>query len=65
MKGVTLRKGLHDCVICVPGEWTDEEAKAFADDDSPYGTEEGWQVRGDGRVTCATRRGFVHIQLEA
>jgi hypothetical protein len=60
--------------VCVPTEWTDEQAIAFGESENPCGTMHGWAIRREGdellegdpeRVPCAKREGFVHIMLDA
>jgi hypothetical protein len=68
--------GALDMQVCVPGDWSDEQVKGFADSAVPCGTMNGWGIRREGdralagaseRVTCASgdRPGFVHIMLDA
>lgn len=74
MKPQVTRRGLLDMQVCVPQEWTDEQVKEFADRENICGTENGWVIRKDGdytlfgdmeRVNCDSRKGFVHIMLDA
>jgi len=73
---MVIRAGALSMQVCVPGDWTDEQVKAFADKENVCGTENGWFVRNTGkrdpnykaRVACADvviRPGFVHIMLDA
>lgn len=74
MSAETTRRGALDMQVCVPSDWTDEQAKTFADKDNPCGTENGWFIRKQGdealagadeRVPCRDRAGHVHIMLDA
>jgi hypothetical protein len=60
--------------VCVPRDWTDDQAREFADGANPCGTENGWQIRRSGvpalngapeRVQCSANAGYVHIMLDA
>lgn len=60
--------------VCIPADWTDEQATHFANTGHICGTTNGWQIRKAGddllagareRVPCAERRGFVHVMLDA
>ncbi len=64
---------LFDLQVCVPGQWTDEDIKRFANTTTPAGTSNGWMVMKSGhkylggdpeRVPCAQRHGCVHVRLE-
>lgn len=66
--------GLLSVQVCVPHDWTDARAVAFAEKKSPCGTMSGWSMRQDGddrlrgdpaRCPCASRPGFVHIMMDA
>ena len=68
------KRGALDMQVCVPAEWTDEQAKSFADRENLCGTELGWVIRRQGdkalagdpeRQPCSTRAGYVHIMLDA
>lgn len=68
------RRGVFDCQVCVPKDWTDEQVKAFADSNNWCGTENGWFIRRAGdralsgspeRQPCLVRDGHVHIMLDA
>lgn len=68
------RVGLLDMQVCVPKDWTDEQARSFAESENPCGTRCGWQIRKEGdeclqgceeRVQCEDREDFVHIMLDA
>lgn len=60
--------------ICIPKDWTDEQAKQFADTQNPCGTRNGWFVCKDGddilqgdseRVDCLKEPDHVHLVLVA
>ncbi len=51
--------------VCVPVEWTDEQAIAFAEKEYPCGTTNGWCPGKFDRVNCAERTGMVHVVLDA
>ena len=66
--------GILDMQVCVPADWTDEQALSFAEHQYPCGTTAGWQIRREAhelltgshkRVECNRRSGFVHITLDA
>jgi hypothetical protein len=68
------RRGMFDCQVCVPADWTDETVKAWADCENLCGTEHGWHIRREGdkalegspeRIECESRPGHVHIMLDA
>lgn len=68
------RRGMLDCQVCVPKDWSDDQVKSFADKANPCGTECGWSIRREGdkalsgdpeRVPCEQRDGFIHIMLDA
>jgi hypothetical protein len=74
MKPEVTRFGALDMQVCVPTDWTDEQVKAFAENENPCGTELGWSIRKEGhallqgkpeRNPCESRQGFVHIMLDA
>lgn len=65
--------GFLDMQVCVPKEFTDYDAEAFANRSNPAGTSNGWMVRKEGdeslagqpsRVPCSEREGCVHIMLD-
>lgn len=69
---VTMRK-IFDLQACVPKGWSDDQAKAFVDLDTPSGTEKGWVMLREGhkylggdpeRVPCQERPDFVHVRFE-
>lgn len=68
------RRGLLDMQVCVPKESTDEEVLAFAEEQNPCGTQNGWSIRRQGskflsgcdeRVQCVDHEDCVHIMLDA
>lgn len=69
------RRGAFSCQACIPAQWTDEQAKAFADRENLCGTTNGWFLRKQGdpalsgcdeRVPCESRGpGFVHVMFDA
>lgn len=68
------KQGALDMQVCVPAEWTDEQVKAFADQENPCGTSHGWQIRREGdkalagakeRVQCSSLSSNVHVMLDA
>ena len=68
------RRGFLDCQVCIPADWTDQQALEFANRENECGTEHGWHIRRAGdtalrgdaeRVPCADRPGFVHLMLDA
>lgn len=74
MTAEVTRRGILDCQVCVPADWTDENVKRFADENNMCGTEQGWHIRRQGdpalagcdeRVPCESRAGHVHIMLDA
>jgi hypothetical protein len=74
MRAEITKRGALDMQVCVPENWTDEDVKKFADENNRCGTEHGWQIRREGdpapkgcaeRVQCESRRGHVHIMLDA
>ena len=55
-------------------DWTDDEIVSFAEQEYPCGTTCGWVIRREGdkllagcpeRNSCKTRKGFVHVVLDA
>lgn len=59
--------------VCVPREWTDEQATEFANSRNPSGLDHGWFIRRQGsellagkdeRVTCQQCAENVHIMLD-
>lgn len=74
MGAEVTRMGLLDMQVCVPSAWSAKQAKVFADEQNPCGTEHGWLVRKAGdpllagqpaRRECESRAGHVHIMLDA
>ncbi len=69
------QRGAFSCQVCIPAQWTDEQAKQFADRENLCGTANGWFVRKQGdpalagrdeRVPCEARGPeFVHVMLDA
>lgn len=63
-----VRRGIIDCQVCVPANWTDEQVLSFAEKEYPSGTR-GWHIRrqaGDHeRVQCDQDPEMVHIMLDA
>ena len=71
---VITHVGIFDLQVCVPQDWTDDEAEGFANRENECGTTKGWTMRRNGssalqgaseRVTCEGRAGFVHIMMDA
>lgn len=48
MSAEVTRMGLLDAQVCVPAEWTDEQARAFLEQQYSCGTSHGWQMRHNG-----------------
>lgn len=74
MSAEVTQCGVFSMQVCVPVDWTDEQAKTFAETENPCGTSAGWQIRREGnelldnqpeRQPCAERKGYVHIMLDA
>lgn len=74
MSGIVTRRGGLGMQVCVPSDWTDEQVKAFADEENPCGTENGWFIRRQGdpalagaaeRAACADNSKRVHVMLDA
>jgi len=74
MNAQVTKYGFLDMQVCVPAEWSDEQAVSFAEAQYPCGTTHGWRIRREGdpdlsgsseRACCAERSGFVHIMLDA
>ena len=73
MKPEVTRTSIFDMQVCVPSDWTDEQAEEFANEQNPSGLELGWKMLHNGnkylggageRVNCSKRDGYVHIRLE-
>jgi hypothetical protein len=66
------RNSLLYMQVCVPADWTDEQAEAFANRENHPGTTNGWKIRKDldlldgapERNPCNQRTGCVHIMLD-
>lgn len=74
MTAEVTKYGSFDMQVCVPTDWTDEQALAFAEAEYQCGTQGGWSVRKEGdpalrgcpeRMPCEARSGHVHIMLDA
>lgn len=74
MSAQVTRRGAMSMQICVPADWTDEQAKSLADRENLCGTSGGWFIRKAGdralqgdpeRQPCAQMGGHVHIMLDA
>lgn len=59
--------GILDIQVCVPREYTDDQAISFAEGEYPSGVTSGWKVRDDDpvRVTCSLHPENVHITMDA
>ena len=73
-EGIITHAGALDMQVCVPKEWSDDQAIRFAESKYPCGTTHGWQIRRQGdealsgsdeRVACASDPTRVHIMLDA
>jgi len=62
-KPEVIQSDLWDMQVCVPEEWTDEQAIAFAESKHPCGTEHGWQIVA--RLPCKDHENYIHIVLDA
>jgi hypothetical protein len=59
--------------VCIPEDWTDQQAIDFGEADNPCGTTYGWTVRTGERIRegdlergpCEDREGYVHLVLDA
>lgn len=75
MKGAQVTKrSMFSMQVCVPDDFTDDQALEFAHGENPCGTAHGWSMRKQGdealagadeRVKCLQRSGFVHIMFDA
>lgn len=74
MTAEVTRCGFLAMQVCVPQDWTDQQAKDFAERENPCGTTHGWHIRRQGdealngapeRCPCQQRSGHVHIMLDA
>lgn len=72
MNAMVTRKGLLDMQVCVPRDWTDEQAEEFANQQNPTGIESKWRMKHEDdetlsgcaeRVQCAECDSHVHIML--
>lgn len=73
VKPAVTKRGIVDCQVCVPADFTDEQVKDFANFANPSGLTHGWAIRKQGsewlagdneRVPCDARAGCVHIMLD-
>jgi hypothetical protein len=73
-KPEVTKRGLLSMQVCIPEDWSDQQAIEFAEREFPCGTSNGWFVRKQGddklsgcdeRVKCSEREGCVHIMLDA
>lgn len=73
-KPEVTHSGMLDCQVCVPKDWTDEQALTYVSTANPCGTTSGWAMRKQGskylngvdeRVPCHEREDFVHIMFDA
>lgn len=69
-----VRESLFNCIVCVPKEWTDDEAYTWVNTHHVCGTERGWimckqgdkMLHGtDERVQCTKYPENVHIMFAA
>ena len=74
MTAQVTRVGFLSMQVCVPTDWTDEQAREFAEKENPCGTTHGWHIRKQGdpalsgcdeRVACHEREDHVHLMLDA
>ncbi len=74
MSAEVTKMSLLAAQVCVPEDWTDQQAHDFLERKNPCGTSCGWVMRKQGderlagcdeRVKCADRPGHVHIMFEA
>lgn len=65
--------GLASMQVCVPEDFTQEQAEEFANKETPTGISSNWTMReqghpflqgSDARVKCDEREGCVHIMLD-
>lgn len=72
MPAQIVRHGLLDLQVCVPEDYTDEQAETYANDARPTGIESKWRMRSADdpaqngapiRVKCQQDPGHVHIML--
>ncbi|MBA8886118.1 hypothetical protein FHW12_000309 [Dokdonella fugitiva] len=74
MNAEVTRRGFLDMQVCVPRDWTDDQVLAFAEQENPCGTADGWHIRRQGdealagcaeRVQCESHADNVHVMLDA
>lgn len=74
MSATITKRGFLDMRVCVPQDWTDEQAIEFAEKEYPCGTTAGWSIRKQGdkslcgcdeRVQCEDDENNCHIMLDA
>ena len=74
MSAEVLQMGIWSVQVCVPEAWSNEEIIAFAAQEYPCGTTDGWTIRQEGdellrgmpeRNPCAERSGYTHVMLDA
>jgi hypothetical protein len=72
MVASVTKRGALDMQVCVPSDWSDEQATQFGNRESMAGTENGWVIRtaddpaqrgAPTRVQCASLQNHVHIML--
>lgn len=72
MTAEVTRVSIFDMQVCVPEDYTDDQAERFANTANPAGTMGGWRMREADdpaqagaaiRVPCRDRPGHVHIML--
>jgi hypothetical protein len=72
MSAQVVRTGLMDMQVCVPKDWSDEQAEQFANGSRPTGLDHGWKLREAAdraqngapiRVQCEQDAANVHIML--
>lgn len=70
---MVTRAGVLSMQVCVPKEWTDEQAEEFANHSYPTGISSEWHIRRQGdaslngcdeRVQCEERESCCHIMLD-
>ncbi len=74
---MVTRTGVFDCQVCVPEDWTDEQASEYVAMANPCGTSMGWCLRKQDaykapgssdqneRQPCEERDNYVHITFDA
>jgi len=74
MSAEITKRGVLDCQVCVPENFSDKQVLRFVNAANPCGTSNGWAIRKQGdpallgcdeRVKCLDREGHVHIMLDA